>query len=680
MMFRSRPAYALRARSSTRSTTRFTTRSTIRSTTAALRLEPCGDGTVDHLPADAKVPPSLARTGIRLPDRPGATLVVGRERSESDAVLPLGTVSGRHALFQMDGDGRLFVTDLGSSNGTDVDGRTLEPDVPFALDVGDVVTLGDRHLAQFRVAESRDALGDALSTIREGAAEAEKAARAVGDAYNAGASAAKKVGDVFAGFGGKGGGDGNEDGNGNEKRDSLSSDEVVMAQVVDAYSVVDAHSVVADADVVDSEPDVVDSDPDAVVPLPDSDASAPTTPTTPTTTISQSPFLSEARVMLTPVGWSGPAVELEPGSPVTLGSGRRRGDASVILTAPGVDSSHAAVLRAGGAVYIEDLDSAAGTFVGGRQIKPGLQYALTPGADVRLGDGGCRFTVTLVDGDDYEAEIFSSDDERTIDDARPEMGIVEGADVTLNAVNDGERPAASPWGVIGGLKGMGENLGAAIFNSKINVNYQYKPTYSVGGAGGGPAGLSDLKSALLLALADTERGLRTDGERRRKIEQLARALEAKNPTRAPLKSPLMNGRWALQYTTALEVLGKNRPGFLRPKGAIWQTVDIFTLQVKNEESFEPLPFVKFKNATTSDLDAQTESRAGVRPKDWSVAGVKFDAPPDSPSRMARNMEMKASGAGSLAWMDTTFVDGEMRISRSQSGDLFILVRDDPNDD
>ena len=280
-MFRSRPASGLRARITT--TTRFTTtttttRSTI-TTTAALRLEPCGDGTVDHLPEDAKVPPSLARTSIRLPDRPGAKLVVGRERADSDAVLPLGTVSGRHALFEMDEDGRLFVSDLGSSNGTDVDGRPLEPDVPFELDVGDVVTLGDPHLARFRLAESRDALGDALSTIREGAAEAEKAARAVGDAYNAGASAAKKVGDVFAGFGGKGGGDGNEDGNGNEKRDGLSSDEVVVAQVVDANSVVDAHSVVADADVVDSEPD------SAVVASaePDSDASAPDTPNTPPT-------------------------------------------------------------------------------------------------------------------------------------------------------------------------------------------------------------------------------------------------------------------------------------------------------------------------------------------------------------------------------------------------------------
>ena len=38
-----------------------------------------------------------------------------------------------------------------------------------------------------------------------------------------------------------------------------------------------------------------------------------------------------------------------------------------------------------------------------------------------------------------------------------------------------------------------------------------------------PRGLSDLKSALLLALADTERGLRTDGERRQKIERGSRA-------------------------------------------------------------------------------------------------------------------------------------------------------------
>lgn len=111
----------------------------------------------------------------------------------------------------------------------------------------------------------------------------------------------------------------------------------------------------------------------------------------------------------------------------------------------------------------------------------------------------------------------------------------------------------------------------------------------------------------------------------------------------------------------------------------YDEVDIFTLQVKNEETFEPFPFVKFTNASTVDLEAQTDSRAAVRPKDYRVAGMKMNAPPKTPSRMAMEMEMGASGAGSLAWLDTTFVDGEMRISRSQSGDIFILVRDDPND-
>jgi hypothetical protein len=52
--------------------------------------------------------------------------------------------------------------------------------------------------------------------------------------------------------------------------------------------------------------------------------------------------------------------------------------------------------------------------------------------------------------------------------------MIDGANVSLSATNNGEDPAASPWGVLGGLRGLGDNLGAAIFNSKIQVNYQYK--------------------------------------------------------------------------------------------------------------------------------------------------------------------------------------------------------------
>ena len=81
-------------------------------------------------------------------------------------------------------------------------------------------------------------------------------------------------------------------------------------------------------------------------------------------------FASDARVVFAPVGWPGPAVDLEPGVPVVIGTGLRKGDANLILTGVrGVDSAHASVLRVGGGVYVEDLGSAAGTFVGGRQVR-----------------------------------------------------------------------------------------------------------------------------------------------------------------------------------------------------------------------------------------------------------------------------------------------------------------------
>ena len=63
---------------------------------------------------------------------------------------------------------------MGSRNGTEVDGRPVPPGGPrFELSAGDVVTLGDPHLARFEVAETtgRD-LADAMAGVRETAAEA----------------------------------------------------------------------------------------------------------------------------------------------------------------------------------------------------------------------------------------------------------------------------------------------------------------------------------------------------------------------------------------------------------------------------------------------------------------------------------------------------------------------------
>ena len=68
-----------------------------------------------------------------------------------------------------------------------------------------------------------------------------------------------------------------------------------------------------------------------------------------------------------------------------------------------------------------------------------------------------------------------------------------------------------------------------------------------------------------------------------------------------------------------------------------------------------------------DLNAMTDSRARVKPKEYRVAGVRIVAPAAAAASRVRDIELEASGAGALAWQDCTFVDTEMRVTRSQTG-------------
>lgn len=66
-------------------------------------------------------------------------VIVGRNPG-CDIVIGAGYVSGRHARFTLMGQ-NLFVEDLGSRNGTAVNGQPVSD--PTALRAGDVVTVGD---------------------------------------------------------------------------------------------------------------------------------------------------------------------------------------------------------------------------------------------------------------------------------------------------------------------------------------------------------------------------------------------------------------------------------------------------------------------------------------------------------------------------------------------------------
>jgi pSer/pThr/pTyr-binding forkhead associated (FHA) protein len=95
-------------------------------------------------PAGPEAPANVAALTVAL-DKP--VNLIGR-RSEKRAILPEVAVdhddgiSHRHALLTRGDDGSLTLRDIGSSNGTRLNGADVQPMVDTVLHDGDQITLG----------------------------------------------------------------------------------------------------------------------------------------------------------------------------------------------------------------------------------------------------------------------------------------------------------------------------------------------------------------------------------------------------------------------------------------------------------------------------------------------------------------------------------------------------------
>jgi hypothetical protein len=114
----------------------------------ASSLRPQGDNPLRPLPASelhAEAVPAGLATFFRVA-RPRVR--VGRDAT-LELVLDVAAISGHHADLEIAHDGELFVTDLGSTNGTFVDGRRLAPNLRVQL--APDALLGFSQQASFRV-------------------------------------------------------------------------------------------------------------------------------------------------------------------------------------------------------------------------------------------------------------------------------------------------------------------------------------------------------------------------------------------------------------------------------------------------------------------------------------------------------------------------------------------------
>ncbi|KAK1313758.1 hypothetical protein QJS10_CPA06g02444 [Acorus calamus] len=160
----------------------------------------------------------------------------------------------------------------------------------------------------------------------------------------------------------------------------------------------------------------------------------------------------------------------------------------------------------------------------------------------------------------------------------------------------------------------------------------------------------ELKRELLDAIAPLDRGADASPEDQERVDQIASELEGINAVKEPLKSELLNGKWELLYTTSRSILQSQRPKFLRPNGKIYQSINADTLRAQNMETWP------YFNQVTADLVPLSSRRVAVKFDTFKIAGL---IPIKAPGRARGELEI-------------TYLDEEIRISRGDKGNLFIL--------
>ena len=166
---------------------------------------------------------------------------------------------------------------------------------------------------------------------------------------------------------------------------------------------------------------------------------------------------------------------------------------------------------------------------------------------------------------------------------------------------------------------------------------------------------NELKGRILDLAAETERGLKSTPEQEQEILEIFEKLERLNPTKNPLTTNKVNGDWSLDYTTSDSILGKG--GFPRV-GKIVQMIDTNTLSAANSEVVSYFG-VKVPRKVTAALEPEDGKFTNVKFLKFSLGPVAFDAPD--------------SFRGAL---DITYLDDELRLTRGDKGNIFVLTRMD----
>lgn len=223
------------------------------------------------------------------------------------------------------------------------------------------------------------------------------------------------------------------------------------------------------------------------------------------------------------------------------------------------------------------------------------------------------------------------------------------------------------------------------------------------------AEIARLKKALVESFYGTDRGLKASSETRAEIVELITQLEAQNPTPAPTEAlSLLNGKWILAYTSfpgLLTLLSRGTLPLVKVE-EISQIIDSENFTVQNSVQFAG-PLATTSITTNAKFEVRSPKRVQIKfeegiigtpqltdsivvPENVEFLGQKIDLTPfkglitsvqDTASSVVKTissrppLKIPIPNNNAQSWLLTTYLDGELRISRGDAGSVFVLIKE-----
>ena len=190
------------------------------------------------------------------------------------------------------------------------------------------------------------------------------------------------------------------------------------------------------------------------------------------------------------------------------------------------------------------------------------------------------------------------------------------------------------------------------------------------------------KANLFEAIAPVNRGLQMTEDQRKAIFSAVAYLEELNPNPAPNQTPeLLDGNWLLLFTTSQELLGIDRFPLYK-LGNIYQCLRVAEGKIFNVAEIKGLPLLGGLVSVCASFTVVSDRRVKVN-FERLVAGSQtmvgyrdmnsFIDTLQSPKKLLA-IDFQIKREDQKGWLETTYLDRDLRIGRGNEGNLFVLRR------